>query len=412
MQKVWKRLWNKYRTFKKKETSLIDINSIDSIAKDAIAKKAFPGCEILVAKDGNIIYEKSFGYYSYNNILPVNNNSIYDLASLTKIFATTLCVMKLYDEGEIKLNQKIEDFLPKLKGNKKGKITIKQLLTHTSGLVSFIPFYKSTLSDSGLNPNLYRDKYSDDYSIEVAPKIFLKTSYKDSLIKRINESPNLNHIYRYSDLNFIYLAMIIEKISGMSVDKYASKYFYQPMNLESISFKPLKEFSPSSIVPTEFDFSFRKQLLKGTVHDPTATMFGGVAGNAGLFSNAMNLYKLMQMLLNKGTYLGKKYIEEGTVKLFTSYQNSSRRGLGFDKPDKNLNKKFPYPAKSASLETFGHTGYTGTCAWADPKNNFIFIMLSNKVYPSNTSVFSNLEVRYKMLEAALSNKESNNQILK
>ena len=206
--------------------------------------------------------------------------------------------------------------------------------------------------------------------------------------------------------------MIIEKVSGLSIDKFASKYFYQPMNLESIGFDPLNHFSPSSIVPTEFDFSFRKQLLKGTVHDPTAAMFGGVAGNAGLFSNAKDLYKLMQMLLNKGTYQDKKYIEEGTVKLFTSYQNSSRRGLGFDKPDKNLNKNYPYPAKSASSGTFGHTGYTGTCAWADPQNNIVFIMLSNKVYPSNTSIFSNLEVRYKMLESALSIKESNNEILK
>lgn len=310
--------------------------------------------------------------------------------------------MKLYDDGKINLNQKLANFFPELKGNKKGKITIRELLTHSSGLVSFIPFYKSTLINKKLDENLYRNKFSNDFSIEVASNIFLKTSYKDSLIRKINESPNLSHTYRYSDLNFIYLSMIIEKVSGLSVDKFASKFFYQPMNLESIGFNPLKKLSPTSIVPTESDTTFRKQVLQGIVHDPTAAMFGGVAGNAGLFSDATDLYKLLQMLLNKGTYQGQKYIEESTVKLFTSYQNSSRRGLGFDKPDKDLNKNFPYPAKSASSETFGHTGYTGTCAWADPKNNLIFIMLSNKVYPFNNSIFSKLELRYKMFEAALS----------
>ena len=310
--------------------------------------------------------------------------------------------MKLYDDGKINLNQRLENFFPKLKNNKKGKITIRELLTHSSGLVSFIPFYKSTLINSKLDSNLYRNKYSTDFSIEVAPNIFLKTSYKDSLIKKINESPNLSHTYRYSDLNFIYLALIIEKVSGLSVDKFASKYFYEPMELESIGFNPLKHFSPASIVPAESDTSFRRQILRGIVHDPTAALFGGVAGNAGLFSNAKDLYTIMQMLLNKGVYQGKEYFKESTVKLFTSYQNKSRRGLGFDKPDKNLDKNFPYPAKSASPETFGHTGYTGTCAWADPKNNLIFIMLSNRVYPFSNSIFSKLEVRYKMFEAALS----------
>ncbi|MEP7164886.1 MAG: glycoside hydrolase family 3 N-terminal domain-containing protein [Ferruginibacter sp.] len=375
---------------------------IDSIANDAIASKAIPGCVVLVAKAGRIVYEKAYGYYTYDNIEPVTINSVYDMASVTKICATTLAVMKLYDEGKLDLKKKLGDYLPLVKGTNKEKLVIEKLLLHQGGLSAFIPFYKETLDTAGIPLNsLYRWAATDTFSIPVAKKLFLRNDWRDTIYKRILSSPlGAPDKYLYSDNDFIFLGKVVESIAGVSLDEYVRKNFYSPMSLEATGFLPLKHMPLSRIVPTQDEKEFRLQLLRGDVHDQGAAMMGGVAGHAGLFSDAYDIACIMQMLLNGGTFNGKKYLQKETVDLFTSYQtNTSRRGYGFDKPEKdNKTRAEPYPTLSASPATFGHTGYTGTCAWADPEKNLVFIFLSNRVNPSDSDLFLKMNIRPKIHE--------------
>ncbi len=377
-------------------------SQIDSIANDAIAKKAIPGCVVLVAKDGKIAYEKAYGDYSFDNKEPVTTNAVYDMASVTKTCATTLAVMKLYDEGKLDLKKKLGDYLSFVKGTNKENITIENLLLHQAGLIAYIPFYKETIDAGGLPLyNLYRPVVSDSFSVPVADKLFLRSDWRDTIYKRILQSP-MNHSekYVYSDNDFIFLGKIVETITGFSLDEYVRKYFYIPMSLESAGFLPLKHFYKNRIVPTENEKIFRVQELRGVVHDPGAAMFGGIAGHAGLFSNAYDIACIMQMLLNGGIFNNKRYLQKETVELFTSYHSKiSRRGYGFDKPEKDNNiLPEPYPCQSASAQTFGHTGYTGTCAWADPVNNLVFVFLSNRVNASDSERFLQMNVRPKIYE--------------
>ena len=378
-------------------------NRIDSIANDAITHKAIPGCALLVAKDGKIVYQKAYGTYAYEDNQPVSISSVYDIASVTKICATTLSVMKLYDEGKIDLKKKLGDYLPSVKGTNKEHLSIEKLLLHQAGLAAFIPFYKETIDSAGVPlPNLYRSVPSDTFSIHVANNLYLRSDWKDTMYKRILSSP-LGSVdkYVYSDNDFIFLGKVVEAISGMPLDEYAKKKFYTPMSLESAGFFPLKHIAMNRIVPTENEKEFRMQLLKGDVHDPGAAMFGGVAGHAGLFSDAYDMAAIMQMLLNGGTFNGKRYLQKETVDLFTSYHsNISRRGYGFDKPEKdNSRRAEPYPCLSASSKTFGHTGFTGTCAWADPDKDLVFIFLSNRVNAEDGESFLKMNVRPKIYEA-------------
>ncbi len=377
-------------------------SQIDSIANDAIEKKAIPGCVVLIAKDGKIAYEKAYGNYSFDNHQPVTTTAVYDMASVTKTCATTLAVMKLYDEGKIDLKKKLGYYLLFVKGYNKENITIENLLLHQAGLTAYIPFYKETIDAAGLPlPDLYRTVHSDSFSITVADKLFLRNDWRDTLYKRILVSPvNNAGKYVYSDNDFIFLGKIVETITGFSLDEYVRKYFYIPMSLESAGFLPLKHISPNRIVPTENEKQFRLQELRGVVHDPGAAMFGGIAGHAGLFSDAYDIACIMQMLLNGGTFNGKRYLRKETVDLFTSYNSSiSRRGYGFDKPEKDNNiRPEPYPCLSASSQSFGHTGYTGTCAWADPGKNIVFVFLSNRVNSPESERFLQMNVRPKIYE--------------
>ena len=354
------------------------LSMIDNIAEEGIAAGATPGCVVLVAKDGKIAFEKAYGKYNYDSPEPVTLQSIFDMASVTKICATTLAVMKMYDEGKIKLNNPLGDYLPWVKGSNKGNLKIEKILLHQAGLVAFIPFYKETIDSitKGPLPSIYSNFKNDTFSIRVAQNLYMRNDWTDTIFKRILDSKlGPADKYVYSDNDYIFLGKIIEAISGMSLDKYVDKYFYKPMELTSTGFKPREKFDTNRIAPTEYDKDFRMQHLHGDVHDPGAAMFGEVAGHAGLFSDVEDLAAIMQMLLNGGTINGKRYIKEETIKFFTSYNSTvSRRGLGFDKPEKdNAYRPEPYPAKSVSPLTFGHTGYTGTCVWADPKYNIVFI---------------------------------------
>ena len=383
---------------------IASLNVIDSIANDAIRQHATPGCVVLVAKDGKIAYYKSFGYYTYDSTEKVTDESIYDLASVTKICATTLSVMKLYDQGKLNLDKTLGDYLPWVRGSDKENIVVRDVLLHQARLKSFIPFYRETIDTLSGIPfgGWFSKSYSPQYSLRVADSMYMRNNWRDTMYSRILGSPlEKPGQYIYSDNDFIFLGLIVEAISGMKLDEYARKQFYEPLALVTTGFHPRNRFALSRIVPTENEQYFRRQLIRGDVHDPGAAMFGGVAGHAGLFSNAYDIAVIMQMLLNKGVINGRRFISDTTILRFTSYGSSlSRRGLGFDKPEKdNETRKEPYPTMSASPLTFGHTGFTGIGVWADPKYNLIYIFLSNRVNPDGSNKLLKMNVRSNIHEA-------------
>jgi len=356
---------------------------VDEIAKNGIKQGAYPGCRVLIAQKGEIIYNGTFGTYSYSDKTPVTANTLYDLASLTKIMATTLAIMKLYDEGKIKIEDKLSDYLPYLQNTDKEHITIASVLTHTAGLQAWIPFYKKTLTaENDFRPTIYSTVEVADFQTEVCKNLYIKNSYKDSIISQIIKSKLKDNQYLYSDLGFYFLAEIVQKISGKTLDRYVEDNFYRPMGLTHILFNPLERFDLADIPPTENDTVFRKTLVHGYVHDQGAAMLGGVSGHAGLFSNANDLYVLANMLLNKGLHNNTRYISEKTVDLFTSYyfaHGDCRRGLGFDKPARGKDKS-PC-SKYASAKSYGHSGFTGTYIWIDPEYDLVYIFLSNRIHP-------------------------------
>jgi len=380
---------------------------IDSVCKEAIVKQALPGCVVLVAKDGKILYEKAFGNLTYDKTEPVYPETMYDLASVTKICATTMAVMKLYDEGKLDLQKTLGDYLPWVRGSNKESLKIWDVLLHQAGLKAFIPFYQQTISKTkeGIPiPGIYSWKPDSLHRVRVAENLFMNADWQDTMYLRILQS-EVGPLgkYIYSDNDFIFMGKIVEAITGMTLDQYVKITYYDPLGLTTTGFKPRERFSLNLIAPTEQEAVFRRQLLRGDVHDPGASMLGGVAGHAGLFSDAYDLAVLEQMLLNGGLSNGRRYLKKQTIDFFSAYHSdSSRRGLGFDKPEKdNATSKDPYPSVFASPQTFGHTGYTGTCVWVDPKYNLIFIFLSNRVNPGggeNTKI-STLNVRRSIFDA-------------
>lgn len=361
------------------------LKGIDVLANEMIRKGAAPGCQIMALKDGKVVYDKTFGYFDYSKREPVTASAVYDLASVTKICATTLSVMRLYDEGKLSLDARLGDYLPWVKGSNKADLKIRDVLLHQAGMVAFIPFYKDILIAGGYpDTALFRSYADSTFSIRVAEHLYMKDCYVDTMYRQILDSEvNPRGGYIYSDNDFIFLGEIVEQITGKKLNRYARETFYEPLGLSTTGFRPRERFQLSQLVPTENERAFRRQWIRGDVHDPGAAMFGGVAGHAGLFSNAEDLAVLMQMLLNGGKYGGRQYIKPETLKLFTDYNsNISRRGLGFDKPDKDNGKRGEaYPCKSASPLTYGHTGFTGTCVWVDPQSQIVFIFLSNRVCP-------------------------------
>jgi beta-N-acetylhexosaminidase len=373
------------------------LNRIDSLANDAIAQHATPGCVVMALKDGKIFYQKAFGRLDYNRSDSVSMGTIYDIASITKIAATTISIMKLYDEGKLRLTDRIGKYLPWLRGSNKENILIKDLMLHEARLQAGLPF--SRRRDSAcfsISPTEY-------YCMKVAEDLYIAAEWKDKFYQEIRNSKLLpKGKYVYSDLDFILLGQIVENINHMPLNEYAKNQFYQPLGLRTMGFYAGERFSPRLIAPTETDTIFRLTQLVGNVDDPTAALFGGVAGHAGVFSNAHDLAVIMQMLVNGGTFNGKRYIKAETIKLFTSYHSKiSRRGYGFDKPEKPDDTSDPtYPSSYSPTSTFGHTGFTGTCAWADPDNKLVYIFLSNRVNPSGDNrKLNQLNVRGNIFDA-------------
>ncbi len=375
---------------------------IDSVTTDAINKQGMPGCVVLALKDGKIAYEKAFGSFTYDRQTPVSLNAVYDLASVTKICATTLSIMKLYEEGKLDLKKRLVDYLPETLGSNKADLVIEDILLHEAGLVAYIPFYKETLDANGKPlPTIFSPTRNDSFNIAVTDNLFMKNTWKDTIYKRILTSAvGPKGKYIYSDNDYIFLGKVVEHLTGMTMDKYVLQQYYEPMQLKSIGYDPLLRNNIADIAPTENEKIFRNQLIQGTVHDPGAAMMGGIAGHAGLFSNAYDLAAVMQMLLDGGSFKGHQYLKKQTVDLFTAYQsNNSRRGFGFDKPEKdNATRKEPYPSVQASPLTFGHTGFTGTSAWADPATGLVFVYLSNRVYPDVSNTMLKLNVRGKLMD--------------
>lgn len=406
---------------------------IDRIIAEGIANFAMPGCQVLVAKGGQVIYNKSFGYHTYERQIPVKDEDIYDLASITKVAATTLATMKLYEDQKLSLDDhlsqyfrddtydpvpvKVYDtisyqnyvaFLDSIRRNPEGlmlkkqdtiryrdslmlvarwqnapkgkksspvfKISLVDLLTHTSGLQASLPIVPY---QRYINSELYSRTYDQNYSVPVANRFYLRNNYLDSLwndTKRLR--PDSAH-YLYSCVNMILMQRVVDSINQKPINEYVEESFYEKLGMQTMCYNPRERFDPERLVPTASD-RWRGQVLCGTVHDPTAALMGGVSGNAGLFSNANDLAIMAQMLLNKGQYGGERFFQDTTVERFTQ-RVRGHRGLGFDKPPRNTNYII---AESASLSTFGHTGFTGTCVWVDPENDLVFIFLSNRIHPS------------------------------
>ncbi len=365
------------------------LKEIDAIAAEAISKKATPGCVVLIAKDGKVIFNKAYGTHTYDKDAQKERvDDIFDLASITKTSATTMEAMHLYEKKQLNLDTAISTYLAQTRNTDKSSVKVRELLLHQAGFIPYIPFYKD------LKPEDFRRDSSETYNIKVADSFYMKKSYyKDVMWKQMLNSPATTRgKYVYSDLSMYFMQEVLETITKTPLEKYVSKNFYSPLGMSTTGFNPRFRFLKSQIVPTEQDAYFRHTLLWGYVHDQGASMVGGVAGHAGLFSNATDLAILYQMLLNKGTYGGKTYFKPETVELFTAKQSDlSRRGLGFDRWDPNTEKE--YPSKLASSQTFGHTGYTGTAVWVDPTENLVYIFLSNRVNPEVNNRLSALDIR-------------------
>ena len=379
---------------------------IDSIVRDGVAKRAFPGAEVLAVQNGEIKYHKAFGHYEFDpKSLPVNLESIYDLASVTKVSATTVAVMKLYEQGKIDLDKTLGDYLPIARGTDKEGLKLRDILLHQAGLNPYISFYSETVDPATRKPsqNFYRSTPDSFYSIPVAQNVWLRKDWNDTMMKRIMQSRlTTQGKYVYSDNDFILLGKIVQEVSGLPLDRFVQRNFYNRLGMYTTGFKPWQRFGMERVVPTEMDRYFRNQMLRGYVHDEGAAMFGGVSGHAGLFSNAYDLSLLYQMLLNGGTLNGERFLKPETIKLFTGYGSDiSRRGLGFDKPEKdNASRKEPYPSALASPDTYGHTGFTGTCVWVDPQSKLVYIFLSNRVYDTRTNnLLGQMNIRGKIQDA-------------
>ncbi len=384
----------------------IKLSALDGITEEIVQSHAAPGGQLLVAKDGKIIYQKSFGYHDYEKKIPVGHSDIYDIASITKVASSTLATMKLYDEGTISLDQPLAQYLPALKNSNKANITLTEIMSHQAGFIAWIPFYKETLVRLKRNkykpdPTLYASTASSKYKIPVAAGMYLKTGYDELIWNHIVQSELRNNKnYLYSDLGFYMIAEMVKCQTGLRLDQYMNKNFYQPLGLTHTLYNPYKSYPLNMIAPTEKDNYWRNRTIKGYVHDMGAAMLDGVSGHAGLFSNATDLATIMQLLLSGGQYGGTSFIRPSTIKYFASRQlGSSRRGLGFDMKELDPNK--PQPASYlASANLFGHTGFTGTAAWIDPDHQLVFVFLCNRTYPSmNNNKLHKSEYRSRLLDA-------------
>lgn len=359
---------------------------IDQIAAQVISNEMAPGLQVLVAREGKVIFQKSYGFHTYEKNQPVNNNDVYDLASLTKILATLPLVMELEEKGKIELDDKLSHLLPEYRNSNKRKMTVKELLSHNAGLQAWLPFYTKTLQKGTKIPDLkyYSSLTSKWFDVEVAKNLYLRSDYFDSINAIVEESKLLaKKEYKYSDLPYYIFKQYIEKKYDKNLAYLTSAHFYNSLGANRLTYLPLQKMDSLSIVPSEIDTYYRHQTLRGYVHDMGAAMQGGVGGHAGLFGNANDVAKMMQLYLQKGFYGGHRYFKNETIEKFnTRYfeAEGNRRALGFDKP--LINGGNTNTCGCVSQESFGHSGFTGTYVWADPESKIVYVFLSNRTFPT------------------------------
>jgi CubicO group peptidase (beta-lactamase class C family) len=365
-----------------------NLKDIDALAKEAITQHGTPGLVVLVAKDGKVIFNKAYGYHTYDKTIPDKIDDIFDLASMTKISATTMETMQLVDQGKLNIESTIGDYLPITKNTNKADLKVRELLEHQAGLIADIPTVEAVA------PGDHSVDSSAAFPTKVNEGYYLRKDYFKDVMwpKMINSPVRTRGQYVYSDLSMVFMQQIDETLTATPENIYVQKNLYQPLGMQTAGFLPLYRFPVKRIPPTENDPKYRHALLDGYVHDPTAALMGGVAGHAGLFATANDIAVLFEMMRNRGSYGGVQYIKPETVDQFTAKQsNVSRRGLGFDRWDPMTSNH--YPSQYASSDTYGHTGFTGTCVWVDPKASLVYVLLSNRVYPDVSSRFNSLSIR-------------------
>ena len=364
---------------------------IATIINEALDSAVFPGCQILLAKAGKVFYYKSFGYHTYAKERPVLNTDLYDLASITKTTAATLALMKLYDDGLVDLDAKFANYWSDFNRSNKKEIALREVLAHHARLKPWIPYYKVSQRKNGkYKRKTVSSDSSEQFQYRLSSTYFMHNDFKEKKIYKLIRKSPLNETggYKYSGLAFYLFPQIIKNLSGLEFEDYLNKNFYSPIGANTLGFNAGDKFSKDQIVPTEADDFFRMELLHGIVHDEGAAFMKGVSGNAGLFSNAIDLAKVWQMLLNDGIYGDQRFLKKSTIDEFTKCQycdQDNKRGLGFDKPLIEYDSIKSSVAKLASANSFGHTGYTGTLVWADPDNDLLFIFLSNRVHPTRAN---------------------------
>ncbi len=404
-----------YGTPESEDMSSNQLKGIDSLVENAIKKEAIPGCQVLIARNGRVIFNKNYGYHTYAKKTPVHGFDIYDLASLTKISATLPALMQLYEKGKIDINKTLGTYYNKVENTNKDTLILKDILAHQAQLPSWIPFHWQMIDSSSFNQDLFSKRYSSRYRLKVAPRLYMDKNYKfikgvfaakksnkysvqvannlylnkayrDTIMNRIyNSDLNETAEYKYSDLGFIMMADMLKNITGKPINRYIQNNVFARIGANNLSYLPLKKFRKKRIIPTQNDKFFRHQLLRGYVHDPTAALLGGVSGNAGLFGNANDLAKLMQMYLQNGRYGNQQIIADTIVKRFTARafpKGENRRGIGFDKPFVDIKEEGGPTCSLVSPLSYGHTGFTGTMAWVDPQYNLVYLFLSNRINPN------------------------------
>ena len=384
--------------------------TIDSIATASIEAGCFPGCQILVARKGKIVHHKSYGHHTTEQLRAVENSHLYDMASCTKVMAATICLMHLADQKKLDLDKPISTYLEEFKGSNKENLTLREILTHQSGLRNegYTRIYVT--KDKKLNPKWFRTEQSEEFPNHFGCGLYVHKDTREHILNRIVKQKPGKRKFHYSCYNFHLTAFLVERLTGRNYEEYLYEEFYKPLGVKDAMYNPTRKYSLEQIVPTEIGNRYRKQI-HGVVHDETAAFMGGVSGNAGLFANSESLAPILQMLLNGGEYNGKRYFKRKTIKEWTSCQypkNGNHRAVGFDR--RRLNDNLPleerttkpyYYAPSASEKSFGHSGFTGTMVWADPKEDLVFVFLSNRVYPTRRNkTYFEVNPRSKCHEAA------------
>jgi len=380
------------------------LEEMEVLIESSIQQRMFPGCQLLIARKGQIIWHKSYGYYTYQKEKPVTNESIFDVASISKVSGTLQAIMYLYEQGKLDLNAKVSEYLPEFTNSNKAEVRVIDVLTHQAGFTPYIPHWKYTLAgDGSLDPQYYSKQQNDAFPNEVGRGIYSFKGMENRLWKISVDSDRPaktgnKYDYIYSDLSFYTLKRIAETLLEQPMEEFLESYLYKPLGMKTYGYNPLRRFPQKRIIPTEYDTYFRKQQVQGTVHDQGAAMLGGVGGHAGLFGTAMDLVILLQMHLEGGEYMNRKYFDRNTIDMFINAPFSdNRRGLGWDKPDASPLSYFP--DKSFAPNAYGHSGFTGCVVWVDPDKDLIFIFLSNRIYPSaeNGLLVSN-HIRRKLIE--------------